>query len=62
MMNYEMYDNILTLLVMILGCRIVFQAIFKKKTEAIDAAIAAALIILWWIQPGRKVKKFSKKC
>lgn len=49
MMNYEMYDNILTLLVMILGCRIVFQAIFKKKTEAIDAAIAAALIILWWI-------------
>lgn len=48
-MDYETYDNILTILVVLLTLRIPYLALAKKMVKPLDALLVLVLFIMWWI-------------
>lgn len=47
-MDYELVDNIMSVIVCLLAVKLPINVLLKRKTSVVDVAMIVALFVLWW--------------
>lgn len=61
-MDYELVDNIMSVIVCLLAVKLPINVLLKRKTSVVDVAMIVALFVLWWsVWHFTKQNKKNKK-